>query len=36
MPNASSTGLKGGPIQQRAELNAENFGLEEEMLQATE
>ena len=36
MPNVSPTGLKGGPIQQRAELNAENFGLEEEMLQATE
>ena len=35
MPNVSPTGLKGGPIQQRAELNAENFGLEEEMLQAT-
>ena len=34
MPNVSPTGLKGGPIQRRAELNAENFGLDEEMLQA--
>ena len=36
MPNVSPTGLKGGPIQQRVERNAENFGLDEEMLRATE
>jgi hypothetical protein len=29
-------GLKGGRIQQRAERNAENYGLDEEMLRATE
>ena len=35
IPNVSPTGLKGGPIQQRAELNAENFGMDEEKLQAS-
>jgi hypothetical protein len=35
MPNASSTGLKGGRIQQRAECNAGDSDLEEEMLRAT-
>ena len=29
-------GLKGGRIQQRAERNADYFGLDEEMLRATE
>jgi hypothetical protein len=28
-------GLKGGRIQQGAERNADNFGLDEEMLRAT-
>ena len=36
MPNVSSTGLKGKRIQQRAERNADYFGLDEEMLRATE
>jgi hypothetical protein len=35
MPNGSSTGLKGCRSQQRAERNAEIFGLDEEMLRAT-
>jgi hypothetical protein len=36
MPNDLSTGLKGGRIQQRAERNAENFGLDEEILRVTD
>ena len=36
MPNVSSTGLKGKRIQQRAKRNAENNGLDEEMLRATD
>ena len=34
MPNGSSTGLKGERFQIRAERNAENNGLDEEMLRA--
>jgi len=36
MPNVSPTCLKGRRIQQRAERNADDFGLDEETLRATE
>jgi len=36
MPNVSPTGLKGERSYSRAERNAENYGLDEEMLRAME
>jgi hypothetical protein len=36
MPHVTSTGLKGERSLSRAELEAENLGLDEEMLRATE
>jgi hypothetical protein len=36
MPKITPTGLKGERSQSRADLNAENFGLDEEVLQAAD